>query len=271
MVADFSRLTALSRLASMATAVDGPSLVRELAVRMEAECDYVLEAEQQRFFRDAFRNEPDVLIPETIPERTRRNVLTSAFAHGADFYAFAGSAPAARRNSAGTLLARFAFRSLFGLGRLNADPHPGNYLFPDSGVVFLDFGCVTVFEPEFIERERALARVVLDGRREAFRDAVMDTGMVPDASRLDFDVHWQMLCHQYAPYRVARFRFTFDFIRTGMQFNRPENPNLRHLAIPPPWIWEQRLVWGLHAVLARLECEGNFAEVLREALAERAR
>ena len=29
-----------------------------------------------------------------------------------------------------------------------------------------------------------------------------------------------------------------------MAFNRPNNLNLRLLAIPPPWIWLQRLVWG---------------------------
>lgn len=93
--------------------------------------------------------------------------------------------------------------------------------------------------------------------------------MVPAPERFDFDGHWQMLCHQYAPYRVPHFRFTSEFVRDGMRFNRPDNPNLRQLAIPPPWIWEQRLVWGLHAVLARLGASGNFAEVMRVALAER--
>lgn len=162
MVSDFSRLTALSKLASLATAVDGPSLVRELAARMQNECDYEFEAEQQRYFRHAFRDDPEVRIPEVVAERTRRTVLTSAFEEGADLYTFAEHAPAQRRDAAGLLLARFAFHSLFGLGRLNADPHPGNYLFPERGVVFLDFGCVTVFEPEFIERERELFRVVIE-------------------------------------------------------------------------------------------------------------
>jgi predicted unusual protein kinase regulating ubiquinone biosynthesis (AarF/ABC1/UbiB family) len=193
--------------------------------------------------------------------------LTSSFESGADFYSFVAAASQRERDEAGLLLARFAFRSLFALARLNADPHPGNYLFLEHGVVFLDFGCVAVFESEFVERERALARVVLAGRRDAFRAAVLATGMVPDPDSFDFDVHWQMLRHQFAPYRASHFRFTHEFVRAGMQFNRPENPNLRRLAIPPAWIWEQRLVWGLHAVLARLECEGNFAEIFHEALA----
>jgi hypothetical protein len=57
-----------------------------------------------------------------------------------------------------------------------------------------------------------------------------------------------------------------EFIRGAMAFNGPQNPNLRRLNIPPPWIWVQRLIWGLHSVLARLDREPDFASVLREQL-----
>jgi predicted unusual protein kinase regulating ubiquinone biosynthesis (AarF/ABC1/UbiB family) len=252
----------------MATAVDGPSLVAELAQRMQSECDYLAESANQQFFKTAFAHDPEVDIPETFAERTRTTVLTSAFREGADFYAFLANAPPERRNRAGLCMARFAFHSLFKLARLNADPHPGNYVFPENGpVVFLDFGCVKQFDAQFVATERRLAQIVLDDRRDLFRDAVLETGMVPNPNQFDFDIHWRMLCHQFAPYRSPRFQFSFEYVRAGMEFNRPSNPNLRHLAIPPSWIWEQRLVWGLHAVLARLNAEGNFAEVMRTTLA----
>lgn len=267
MVADLTRLKTFSKLASLATAVDGPSLVSELAERMRQECDYEFEAHQQNEFSEAFREDPAIDIPRAFPERTRATVLTSEWRDGDDFYTFAEKAPAEHRNAAGLTLARFAYRSLFGLKRLNADPHPGNYLFPSHGpVVFLDFGCVKVFTEAYVERERQLARVVIGDQRQLFREAAIATKMIPDPDHFDFDLHWQMLCHQYAPYKRARFRFTRDFIKTGMEFSHPSNPNLRKLAIPPAWIWVQRLVWGLHAVLARLDCEGPFGEVLERAL-----
>ncbi len=267
MVADVGRLRSLSKVASLATAVDGPAIVDELAARMAQECDYELEAKNQDAFAEAFAGDPQVDIPKVFLARTRKTVLTTAFCEGTDFYTFAQNASTEQRNAAGLVLARFAFRSLFGLRMLNADPHPGNYVFTDTErVVFLDFGCVTTFTKAFVDAERQLAKVVVSNQRERFEEAVMATGMVPDPQRFDFDVHWQMLCHQYAPYRVPKFRLTTEFIRGAMAFNGPQNPNLRRLNIPPSWIWLQRLIWGLHSVLARLDCEADFASVLREQL-----
>jgi len=161
----------------------------------------------------------------------------------------------------------FALRCLFGAGVVNADPHPGNYLFPDDGrVVFLDFGCVRRFDRAFLDAERALARAVVEGRRSDFRELAMATGMVPNARGFDFDLHWEMLHHQYQPFCSPRFAFTSEFVRRGMDLARPSNPNLRKLAIAPQWIWMQRLLWGLYAVLARLRAEGPFADELRTAL-----
>lgn len=267
MMADAGRLRALSRIASLATAVDGPAIVDELGERMAMECDYLLEARYQSAFRAAFARDPAMYVPEVVDERTRPVVLTTEWIEGQSFYDVARDADAARRSHIGLVLARFAYCSLFGLGTLNADPHPGNYLFPAGGpVVFLDFGCVRAFEPAFVERERELARVVVEDRRSAFRDALVATGMVTRPERFDYDHHWALLCHQYAPYRQPRFAFTAEHVRQGMQFTGPSNPNLRQLAIPPPWIWVQRLIWGLHAVLARLAAEGPFADVFRAAL-----
>ena len=265
--ADFSRVRGLSKLASLATAVDGPAIVDELAERIGEECDYRLEAANQRFFREAFSDHPRIRIPEVISDRSSTRVITSRWQDGAEFYRFQAQSSEAQRNEAGLLLAYFAHHSLYRLGVINADPHPGNYLFAEDGaVIFLDFGCVRRFEPEILEIERRLLEVVIDGRRADFRDALMATGMVAKPKRFDYDVHWDMLRHQYAPYLSTSFQFDFDYIRAGMEYNQPSNPNLRRLAIPPYWIWLQRLQWGLHAVLARLDARGNYADVLREAI-----
>jgi predicted unusual protein kinase regulating ubiquinone biosynthesis (AarF/ABC1/UbiB family) len=265
--ADLARVRSLSRLASLGTAVDGPAIAEELAERFRAECDYLAEARWQETFRQAFRDDPGVRIPAVVPDRTAGTVLTTAWAEGRDFYAFASSASQEERSAAGAVLLRFAHRSFFTLATVNADPHPGNYLFPEDGaVVFLDFGCVRRFDPEFVDRERRLARVILDGRRGDFRDAVLTTGMVADPRRFDFDLHWRMMRHHYAPYLTDDYAFSLEHIRQGMEFSRPSNPNLRRLAIPPEWIWLQRLQWGLHAVLARLGVRGSFRGLLGEIL-----
>ena len=264
---DFQRLGRFASLASLATAVDGNALVAELRARFAEECDYQREAVYANAFADAFASDLDVAIPRAVPERTRATVITSEWAAGADFYRFVETASATRRDEVAQVLVRFAYRSFFELATLNADPHPGNYLFPaGDAVVFLDFGCVRRFEPAFVESQRSLARVVLDDRRAAFRDALVATGAVPRPDRFDFDRHWTLLRQQWEPYRAPGFRFTPEYMKRAVDFTRPGNPNLRRLAIPPPWIWLQRLQWGLHAVLVRLRAEGDFATPMRALL-----
>ena len=261
---DLARVRRLSHIASLGTAVNGPALADELADSVRAECDYTAEARWQERFRRAFSADPDMVIPETVPERTAETVLTMAWCEGRDFYTFGRGASQEVRDAAGLVLLRFAHRSFFTLGMVNADPHPGNYVFMDDGrVAFLDFGCVRRFDPDFVESERRLARVVLDGDRAAFPDAVRATGMVADPRRFDYDMHWKVMRHQYAPYVAETFTFSLEHVRAGMALNTPSNPNLRRLAIPPQWIWLQRLQWGLLAVLGRLGVRGSFGPMLR--------
>lgn len=266
---DFQRLKGISKLASLATAVDGPALVEEMQARFSEECDYLREATNQEAFRRSFASLPEVKIPEVMMARSRETVLTTQWCEGDDFYRFIASSSQERRSEVGRLLARFAFRSVYELGAINADPHPGNYLFPKSReVVFLDFGCVRQFEASFVEAYRRLVSVVLNDQRASFREALIEVGMVAKPERFDFDFHWELLRREYEPYLSSRFVFAPDFIKKWAAFSKSANPNLRRLAIPPQWIWLERLQFGLHAVLARLGAEGNFGELLRASLSE---
>lgn len=261
---DFSRLQTLSKLASLATAVDGPALVRELQERFCEECNYIQEAASLRLFGQAFADDPDITIPGVLRSHSSERVLTMDWCPGAGFYTFTAAAEAPARQRAGEVLVRFAYRSLFQFGMLNADPHPGNYLFPESGrVVCLDFGCIRKFNPDYLEAWRNLLKVVLDNRRNAFEQALARTGEVARPRGFDYDHHWAMYCHALAPYSEPAFDITTEYLRRGMDFGHPSNPNLRKIAIDPQWIWIQRLQWGLHAVLHKLGVRGNWGEILR--------
>jgi predicted unusual protein kinase regulating ubiquinone biosynthesis (AarF/ABC1/UbiB family) len=265
---DFSKLRGLARFASLATAVDGLAIADELRDRIVEECDYSREADAQDEFRRALAHVDSVVVPAIVRERTRASVLTSEWMEGDDFYTFLERSDPARRNRAALTLVETALHSLFAYGAIQADPHPGNYVFLEDGrVALLDFGCVHRFDPGYLAAERRLASVVVDDRRADFDAALLATGMVPKPAKFDFDVHYAMVRHLYAPYTVPHFRFTSAYIREGARFNGPGNPNLRRLAIPPSWIWIQRLLVGLHSVLTRLGAEGDFRAIMRRALA----
>jgi predicted unusual protein kinase regulating ubiquinone biosynthesis (AarF/ABC1/UbiB family) len=128
---------------------------------------------------------------------------------------------------------------------LHGDPHPGNFLFPDGErVVVLDYGCVKEFAPAEVRAFGRLLRTVMDGRRADLADAAVGVGLVHPDSGVDLDELWAMLCWMLAPY-----------LQRG--------PNARRLSFPPPWLWLQRTLFGLHSVLAKLEAEGEFRDLVR--------
>lgn len=261
--ADFGRLGMLGRLAAMGSAVDGAAIVDELRERVREECDYLAEATAQCSFRRSLADVTEVVVPEVVMARTAPTVFTSVWHEGLDFYAFAEQATPEERDRVAHVLVRVAYRCFFRLGTLNADPHPGNFLFPDDGrMVLLDYGCVRRFDEGFVEGERRLASAVLAGRQDAFEEEVRRSGIVTDERGFDFELHWRMLRHQYAPYLGGVFTFSPAYVREAMEFSGPGNPNLRRLRIPPQWIWFQRLQWGMHAVLARLGAQGDFSDDL---------
>ncbi len=264
---DFSVLNKLSKLASLATAVDGPAIVHELQERFGEECNYLREAAYQQAFAKTFANNPNIVIPAVIAERTKTTVLTSQWCDGREFYTYVEDSTQEERNRVSRLLVQFAYQSLYHWGTLNADPHPGNYLFGQEGkVYFLDFGCIRRFDAEYLNNDRELARIVVKNERNLFNDALLATGIVAKPKSFDFDHYWGMLRAQYQPYWEKDFHFTQEFIKLGMEFSKPSSPNLRKIAIPPEWIWLQRLQWGLHAVLVRLNAQGTYQDLLMEAL-----
>ncbi len=140
----------------------------------------------------------------------------------------------------------------------NADPHPGNYLFPDMEagrpVVFLDFGCVKRFPPEMLQTWTDLCRAVFEQDRERFRERVIALGFAPNPRSYDFDAHWQMCVYLLRPWLASTppFEWTHDYVRESFRWLIFDNPNKFKVNVPPDFVFANRLQWGLHSVLAAL-------------------
>jgi predicted unusual protein kinase regulating ubiquinone biosynthesis (AarF/ABC1/UbiB family) len=263
---DTESLRHVARLASFASAVDGVGIIDELAARLAEECDYAREARAQRAFAGALADDETIHIPGIVDDRSTSSVLTTVWSDGVDFETVL-RAPDAQRQQAAQVLVRMAFRSLFVHAAIQADPHPGNYLFEDDGrVTFLDFGCVRLFDAPFLAAQRQLARCVLEGDRGAFDQAARNAGIVGREKGFDYDHEWRAQRHTYAPFLEADFHFTRDLLHQGNELYGPTAPNARTRSLPPPAMWLMRLIWGLYAVLTRLEARGDFRGILRDAL-----
>jgi predicted unusual protein kinase regulating ubiquinone biosynthesis (AarF/ABC1/UbiB family) len=265
---DFGQLDRIAGVASLATAVDGHAIVKELHDRLEEECDYQREARCQELFRQLHRGDPGVIIPDVIHRRSAATVLSSSFEEGREFHEFCEDASQEERNRAGALCFRFSFASVFGHAVFNADPHPGNYRFPGGGrVVFLDFGCVRFFEPEFIERWKRLAWCVLENRRDDFRDVLEPTGLVGNPAKFDYDEYWRMMGYLYEPFAASWFEYRPEYVERVFQFTDPRYARgLRHVGMPAEWVWLMRLQYGLNSVLTHLRAEGDYGSLYRDCL-----
>ncbi len=268
---DLRAVGRLSSLASMASAVDGRALIEELRRRLVEECDYPREARAQLAFAHAFADDPEVQVPAVLRERCAATVLTSAWVDGDRFAALERDADPTRRDAVAATLVRFTYRCLLGFGVIQADPHPGNFLFPRGGlpgtVGFLDFGCVRALGPEMTDALREVATAVRDDDRPRFRRAVNALGVVGRPKKFDYDHFYRTMEHLHRPLIATRFRVDKDYVREGFALNGPTSPNARTIAMPPAYIWVARLQWGLWSILARLRARSSFRPLLDELLA----
>jgi predicted unusual protein kinase regulating ubiquinone biosynthesis (AarF/ABC1/UbiB family) len=155
------------------------SVAAELSERISEELDYTLEAGNLAFFGDAYRGHPFVRIPAVHPGLSTRRVLTMDLVEGRPWEE-ALAAPAELRDTWGEIVYRFAFGSMRRLHRINADPHPANYLFHDDGTVtFVDFGCVKRFRADTVAHLVGAMRALIDRDAAAVLGKLVALGYLP--------------------------------------------------------------------------------------------
>ncbi len=263
---DLKMVGVLARMSTIGSPVDGGAMAGELRDRLLEECDYVREGAQQQLFADLLSHVPGASVPAVVEQRSTRRVLTTVLAPGARLAELA--ADQAVRDRAGEIIFRACFELLFRRCIYNADPHPGNYLVSPTGdVTFLDFGCTRRFDRTMIETWRTMARGILDGDRAAFETQFRALGFVGKEKRFDWDYQYNAMRHLYRPYLEPRYRFEPEHVQQTFGVLMFDNPNRFRMAMPPEWLFLNRLQWGLSAVLAQLGATAPWRDHIEELLA----
>lgn len=263
---DLKMVSVLARMSTIGSPIDGGAVAGELRDRLLEECDYVREAAQQQLFADLLARVDGARVPAVIGDRSTHRVLTTAFADGVRLADVGG--PQDIKDRAGATIFCACFELLFVRCIYNADPHPGNYLIaPDGGVTFLDFGCTRRFPRQMIETWRGMARGILDGDRAAFEAGFRALGFVGKEKGFDWDYQWTAMRHLYRPHLEPGFRFAPDFVQQTFGTLMFDNPNRFKMAMPPEWLFLNRLQWGLYAVLAQLSAAAPWRDHVERILA----
>lgn len=249
--------------------LDVKSLVDELRARMADELDYRLEAANQQEFADRYAGHPFIRIPSVVPELSSRHVLTTEWVDGMRFDEFRASVDEATRQRAAEVLFRFAQGSIQHFRIFNGDPHPGNYIFhPDGSVTFLDFGLVKRWAPGEMEALTDILDHVLENDAKGAIAEAVEAGFLPADHGLDPDLIFDYVSTPYVPFMKDEFTYTRDWTSKALEklidVKGNYTPVIQKLNMPPSYVILDRVVWGMSALLGRLDATNRWRGMLAE-------
>lgn len=268
--ADVENAALFLRLGRMiAPGLDARAVAKELKARVLEELDYELEAQNQRRFARAYRGHPFICVPEVVTELSRERVMVSEWVEGMEFDDVT-SLTQAKRDRFGEIIYRFAFGSIYHLNQLNADAHPGNYVWMEDGrVAFLDFGMTKRLAEKQIKLQLAAVKAVLDDDPETFGIAMEDLGFIKDHTKFNVELlmdHVLLVGGWYLSGKKQKItrRYVAKAL-TAISDPRGDYFELvRTASLPADELMGRRMETGVLAVLGRLEATANWTQISRE-------
>ena len=249
--------------------LDVRGMVEELRRRMIEELDYRREAANQRLFASLYEGHPFIRVPAVIDELSTGKVLVSEWVDGLTWAQFEATADEPTRQHAAEVLFRWAQQCVYRHKIFNGDPHPGNYRFhPDGTVTFLDFGLVK----RWTDEEVATLWPVIDPLLRADPAGTMvemrTAGFLAPDTDLDPDEVFAYVSAPYRPYFVDTFTFTrryvADTLGAILDVKGPYRSVIEKLNLPTSFVILDRVVWGMSALLGKLEATNRWRAILDE-------
>ena len=254
LLTDVSAMSALVPvMRAAAPGLDARQLVAELRDRLAAEVDYEQEAQAQTAFAAAYRDDPDIAVPDVLA--VAGTVLVTRWVDGTPLSRVIAAGTDDERDRAGLLLVRLLASAPVRAHLLHSDPHPGNFrLLPDGRLAVLDFGATEALPQGWPARLGPLLAAGRDGDAAQLHEAIDRAGLlhdeVPPAALSD------LLGPFFAPLRTPAYRFSRAWLQE--QTRRLSDPRStaartqRRLSMPPRHLMLQRVVAGLSGVLCSL-------------------
>ncbi len=254
--------------------VDMKPLVEEIQARAREELDYELEAEAQRVFAEAFRDDPQIVVPDVVAVGPRVLITEWLDSAGSLATIIAGGTQE-ERDHYGQIFTRFLFSGPARTGLLHADPHPGNFrVIPDEDgspgrIGVLDYGAVARLPQRGLpEPMGRLISLCAAGDGDALIAGLREEGFLKDRIRIDPQLLMDYLSPFVDPTLVARFRFSREWMREQFQrINNPKDPAYTvsiKLNLPPSYVLIHRTWLGGVGVLSQLGAEAPFRAIMEE-------
>jgi predicted unusual protein kinase regulating ubiquinone biosynthesis (AarF/ABC1/UbiB family) len=262
-------LTLIAGLYTRRLNTDVRVAARDMSARILDELDYRLEAATQSKFAEHYRGHPLIHVPRVVDELCTGRVLTQELCHGRTWNDAIG-AEQDLRNRWAEAIWRFVYGSYRRLNTINADPHPGNYLFHDDGrVSFLDFGCVQRSPRDRTDMVMAILGECVRGDVLGTWRASVEAGYWRSSDPVSPE---EVFSWWHEPFRYLwaeqPFTFTPEYAASWLEHRfSPTGPSanaLRYLKMMDECMAWTRIELTLMPVMAQLGATNDWAAILAE-------
>jgi predicted unusual protein kinase regulating ubiquinone biosynthesis (AarF/ABC1/UbiB family) len=270
---DLAQMRAVMALGrQMFGAVDTREIAAEISERIREELDYGREAKAMALYGAFFAGRDDIAAPEPVAELSTGRLLTMTWLEGRGLMDFT-EADQGTRNRVARLLFEAWWTPLIRIGVIHGDPHLGNYTFGGEAarLNLLDFGCVRIFPPSFVDGVLRLYRALIADDHEAQAEAYRVWGFQGLTRPLIETLNiWARFI--YGPLLDDRVRSVADGVSAGA-YGRREAFQVKQalekqgpVTVPREFVFMERAAIGLGSAFLRLGAEMNWRQVFEATL-----
>ncbi len=250
-------------------AVSTGKIQAEIADRLREELDYVREAKHIDLYRSMLADVEGVHVPEAIKPLSTDRLLTMTWLEGERLVNVAAKRPLKERNTIAMNMFRAWYTPFYYFGVIHGDPHLGNYTVrKDNSINLLDFGCIRVFKPEFVQGVITLYKALREHKPDLAVEAYKAWGFNSPSKELVRILNiWAEFI--YAPLLEDKTRL-IEETNTGLYGRETANKMHRELRkiggieIPREFVFMDRAAIGLGSVFLRLKAEINWYRMFQD-------
>ncbi len=175
----------ITRFVDTSNFIDLMGVYREFERTVYEEIDFVTEATNCKRFKEMFKDDPTIYIPEVYEDYTTRRILVLEWIEGIKINDYAElEAAGINRLEVANRTVQAYFHQFFDEGFFHADPHPGNIFVkpgsPGNGPIieFVDFGMVGSITSSMKKSMRNLFLGFLTRDSETIVEALSNLGFI---------------------------------------------------------------------------------------------
>lgn len=249
-------------------AKESETYFKEVENKLLEETNYHLELEQGQWIAKSCQHLKNIRFPKYYPKWSSEKIITMDWMEGLHLSEWAlGDHSKQSRNQVAQALWDFYMVQIHQLKKVNADPHPGNFLVTtENELVAIDFGCMKEIPDEFYNPYFELAKNSNLENPNVLKQKMFELEMIKESDssedqKLVIDVFYQLLKIFTQPFNSHKFdfsneKFFQDIASLTEEFSK--NSQLKKMDTTrgsKHFIYMNRTFFGLYNLLHMLQAD----------------